>query len=217
MNSKKKFDKLDFATDIIAETESFKEEAKKDKKLSHYINNKTLLQEIILYKEELEKFKEGKIKVKPQVSNYIGSCILAIAERLSSKPNFYGYSFREEMLGDGIENCMMYLNNFDPKISENPFAYFTQIIWFAFLRRIQKEKKQAYIRMKMFQNMDKYGVIKDYIETTGELEGKNDNIYAEYFKLSELDVNYFDNKSQKKKCKKPKSKNIKTNLDEFME
>lgn len=217
MNSKKKFDKLDFATDIIAETESFKEEAKKDKKLSHYINNKTLLQEIILYKEELEKFKEGKIKVKPQVSNYIGSCILAIAERLSSKPNFYGYSFREEMLGDGIENCMMYLNNFDPKISENPFAYFTQIIWFAFLRRIQKEKKQAYIRMKMFQNMDKYGVIKDYIETTGELEGKNDNIYAEYFKLSELDVNYFDNKSQKKKGKKPKSKNIKTNLDEFME
>ena len=217
MNSKKKFDKLDLASDIIAETEIFKEEAKKDKKLSHYINNKTLLQEMISYKEQIEQFNQGKIKTKPQVSNYIGSCILTIAERLSSKPNFYNYSYKEEMMGDGIENCLMYLNNFDPKISENPFAYFTQIIYFAFLRRIQREKKQAYIRMKMFQNMDKYGVIKDYIETSGEIKEKNDNIYAEYFRLSELDVGYFEEKTKKKKNKKPKSKNIKTNLDDFME
>jgi hypothetical protein len=72
---------------------------------------------------------------------------------LATKPNFSGYSYKEDMIMDGIENCLLYINNFDHMKSSNPFAYFTQVIWYAFLRRIQKEKKQMYIRFKSSHNM----------------------------------------------------------------
>ena len=88
----------------------------------------------------------------PVIPDYVGACLLKIANRLSTKPNFINYTFREEMVSDGIENCINYINNFDPKKSKNPFAYFTQIIYYAFLRRIQKEKKQLYIKHKAIQN-----------------------------------------------------------------
>ena len=55
------------------------------------------------------------------------------------------------MISDGIENCLQYLDNFNPKTSNNPFAYFTQIIYYAFVRRIQKEKKQITIKQRMIQ------------------------------------------------------------------
>lgn len=71
---------------------------------------------------------------------------MKIATHLAHKPNFAGYSFKDEMVCDGIENCLQYIHNFDPKKSKNPFAYFTQIIFYAFLRRIQKEKKQLYTK-----------------------------------------------------------------------
>ena len=88
---------------------------------------------------------------KPQVSNYIGECILKIANHLSYKPNFINYTYRDEMIADGIENCIMYFRNFDPDKSKNPFAYFTQIIYYAFLRRIMREKKQLYVKYKATQ------------------------------------------------------------------
>ena len=91
-------------------------------------------------------------KDKPTIPNYVGHCILLIANRLSLKPNFVNYSYREEMISDGIENCISYFDNFDPEKSTNPFAYFTQIIYFAFLRRIQREKKQLYIKHKSYEN-----------------------------------------------------------------
>ena len=79
---------------------------------------------------------------------------MKIATRLSHKPNFINYSFRDEMICDGIENCMQYIDNFNPEKSNNPFAYFTQIIYFAFLRRIDKEKKQPYIKFKMSERLN---------------------------------------------------------------
>ena len=88
----------------------------------------------------------------PVIPDYVGSCLLKIANRLSTKPNFINYTFREEMVSDGIENCINYINNFDPNKSSNPFAYFTQIIYYAFLRRIQKEKKQLYVKYKSLEN-----------------------------------------------------------------
>jgi len=87
----------------------------------------------------------------PRVPNYIGECLYNIANRLSLKGNFVNYSYREEMISDGIENCLIYLNNFNPEKSDNPFAYFTQIIYFAFLRRIQKERKQLYVKHKVLE------------------------------------------------------------------
>jgi DNA-directed RNA polymerase specialized sigma24 family protein len=118
----------------------------------NYVNNKDLLEALINYKKAcVEAEDQGEIT--PRVPDYIGKCIYQIATRLATKPNFSGYSYKEDMISDGIENCLQYINNFNPEKSQNPFAYFTQIIWYAFLRRIQKEKKQMYIRFKSSQSM----------------------------------------------------------------
>lgn len=114
-------------------------------KPKHYVDNKLLLSAMISYKKELRRAKKNST-LSPRVSPYVGECIMKIATHLAHKPNFAGYSFKDEMVCDGIENCLQYIHNFDPKKSKNPFAYFTQIIFYAFLRRIQKEKKQLYTK-----------------------------------------------------------------------
>lgn len=118
---------------------------------AHYVDNKKLYQAIVEYKQ-LVLDKEAAGQPKPPIPSYIGHCMLMIASRLSLKPNFVNYSYREEMISDGIENCICYFDNYNPARSDNPFAYFTQIIYFAFLRRIQKEKKQLYIKHKSLEN-----------------------------------------------------------------
>jgi hypothetical protein len=118
---------------------------------THYVDNKQLYTVILQYKVDVENAEIQGLS-KPQIPNYVGECILLIAQRLATKPNFINYSYREEMISDGIENCISYFDNFDPSKSDNPFAYFTQIIYFAFLRRIQKEKKQVYIKHKTAEN-----------------------------------------------------------------
>ena len=120
------------------------------KKSEHYVNNKELLEALIVYREKVAIAKEKDLP-KPRITNYLGSCFLKIATHLSYKPNFVNYMFREDMISDGIENCVQYIHNFDPEKSKNPFAYFTQIIHYAFLRRIQKEKKQLDIKTKIIE------------------------------------------------------------------
>ena len=120
------------------------------KKSEHYVNNKELLAALIDYRAEVAVAKSKDLP-KPRISNYHGSCFLKIATHLSYKPNFVNYMFRDDMISDGIENCVQYIHNFDPNKSKNPFAYFTQIIHYAFLRRIQKEKKQLEIKTKIIE------------------------------------------------------------------
>ena len=120
------------------------------KKSEHYVNNKELLEALIVYREKVAIAKEKDLP-KPRITNYLGSCFLKIATHLSYKPNFVNYMFRDDMISDGIENCVQYIHNFDPEKSRNPFAYFTQIIHYAFLRRIQKEKKQLEIKTKIIE------------------------------------------------------------------
>ena len=120
------------------------------KKSEHYVNNKELLAALIDYRADVAVAK-AKDLPKPRISNYLGSCFLKIATHLSYKPNFVNYMFRDDMISDGIENCVQYIHNFDPNKSKNPFAYFTQIIHYAFLRRIQKEKKQLEIKTKIIE------------------------------------------------------------------
>ena len=122
----------------------------KRKKTEYYVNNKEFLAAITDYREKVHAAAEAG-EARPRVNNYIGSCFLKIATHLSYKPNFVNYMFREDMIGDGIENCVQYIHNFDPAKSNNPFAYFTQIIYYAFLRRIQKEKKQLEIKTKIIE------------------------------------------------------------------
>ena len=120
------------------------------KKSEHYVNNKELLEALIVYREKVAIAKEKDLP-KPRITNYLGSCFLKIATHLSYKTNFVNYMFRDDMISDGIENCVQYIHNFDPEKSRNPFAYFTQIIHYAFLRRIQKEKKQLDIKNKIIE------------------------------------------------------------------
>ena len=134
------------------------------KKTEHYVNNRELLEAMIVYRSKVEnsffqKYDRKPTKAdrakhwegKPPIPNYLGECFLKIATHLSYKPNFVNYMFREDMISDGIENCVQYIHNFDPDKSKNPFAYFTQIIHYAFLRRIQKEKKQLDIKTKIIE------------------------------------------------------------------
>ena len=120
------------------------------KKSEHYVNNKQLLEALIVYREGVAHAKENDLP-KPRITNYLGECFLKIATHLSYKPNFVNYMFGDDMISDGIENCVQYIHNFDPEKSRNPFAYFTQIIHYAFLRRIQKEKKQLDIKTKIIE------------------------------------------------------------------
>lgn len=120
-------------------------------KARNYINNKTLYGAMIHYKNDLQQALEHDAD-KPQVPNYIGESILLICSNLAKKPNFSGYTYKQDMISDGVMDCISAVDNFDPDKTNNPFAYFTQIAWNAFLRRIQKEKKQTYIKHKNFEN-----------------------------------------------------------------
>ena len=123
---------------------------KSTKKKEHYVDNKKFLAELIIYRQQIADAEEAG-DPKPRVSNYIGECFLKIATHLSYRPNFINYMYREDMIGDGIENCIQYIHNFDPEKSKNPFAYFTQIVYYAYLRRIAKEKRQQSIREKILE------------------------------------------------------------------
>ena len=133
----------------------------------HYVDNKLFLQAMIDWRENWTDDK--KETPKPPVSNYVGECFLKIATHLSYRPNFINYTYRDEMISDGIENCLQYVKNFNPEKSSNPFAYFTQIIYYAFLRRIQKEKKQTHVRNKIIEKSN-------YVSFT-TMEG-DDNAYT---------------------------------------
>ena len=127
------------------------------KRSEHYVNNKEFLAAIVEYKEKVALAAE-RGEAKPRITNYLGECFLKIATHLSFKPNFVNYMFKDDMVCDGIENCVQYINNFNPEKSKNPFAYFTQIIYYAFIRRIQKEKKQTHVKNKLIekQNYDMF-------------------------------------------------------------
>ena len=114
----------------------------------HYVDNKVFLQAMIEWKEKCKIAEEAE-EQKPAVTNYIGECFLKIATHLSYRPNFINYTYKDDMISDGIENCLQYASNFNPEKSNNPFAYFTQIIYYAFIRRIQKEKKQTHVKNRI--------------------------------------------------------------------
>lgn len=168
------------------------------KKTNHYINNSDFLKALIEYKDACDKATSVG-KAEPGIPNYIGECFLKIADHLSRKPNFVSYSFRDEMISDGIENCLMYFRNFDPIKSKNPFAYFTQIIYYAFLRRIQKEKKQLYVKYKA---TEQFGIL-DEFEMFEDADGHMRQFQL-YDNISEFIQTFEENKEKKKKSKELK-------------
>ena len=135
----------------------------------NYVNNEALLKAMKIYKAEYDK------GLPPSRANYdyIGVCINLIANRMTNHPWFIGYTpaWKEEMIYDGIENCIMYIYNFDAEKFSNPFAYFTQIVYFAFRRRLEKERKQQYIKLKLTENF--------FLENdlNGEIDLKVETLY----------------------------------------
>lgn len=176
---------------------------------TNYIDNKTFYEAIKKYKDTV-KAAESEGKPKPILPNYLGECVLLIANRLATKPNFVNYSYKDEMIADGIENCIMYIDNFDPDKSTNPFAYFTQIIYFAFLRRIQKEKKHLYIKHQVY----KQSAITDELfelQDGDEFDGGTVGSMYDNEKMSEF-VRSFEEGLEKKR--KPQEK---IGIDKFIE
>ena len=156
-------------------------------KSHYYVDNKKFYEAILDHQKSMRRAKRNKTPM-PKVPDYIGDCIAKIANHLSYSPNFINYTFREEMIGDAIENCLMYFDNFDPKKSTNPFAYFTQISWYAFIRRIGREQKQQYVKYKMAAT---YAHLfpKMYLDGEGK-QIRQDNQSYEY------DENYEENSLQ---------------------
>jgi hypothetical protein len=178
-------------------------------KQKHYINNEDFLKALIDYKNLCEIADQEK-KSSPSIPNYIGECFMKIAEGLSHKPNFINYTYRDEMISDGIENCLMYFNNFDPTKSKNPFAYFTQIVYYAFLRRIQKEKKYMYIKYK---STEQNGILDEY--DMMDLENGTSKQFELYDNISEFIENFEEVQQKKKETKKVVAKP--KGLEQFME
>ena len=145
--------------------------ATRRKRSEHYVNNKEFLAALEVYIAQVNRAKLND-KEPPQIPRYIGECFLKIANHLSYKPNFVNYMFKDDMICDGIENCVRYIHNFNPEKSKNPFAYFTQIIYYAFLRSISQEKKQLEIKNKILEKSNF-----DEVFDSNELDSAN---YSDY-------------------------------------
>ena len=169
----------------------------------HYVNNKEFLEAMIAWKDDYNKAISNDQK-QPPVTNYIGECFLKIATHLSYRPNFINYTYRDDMISDGIENCLQYVANFNPEKSKNPFAYFTQIIYYAFLRRIQKEKKQSHVKNKMLEKAE----VLPYVTMDGDDQTYN---------ITQVDLQNFLPEEDVYKPKKKLTKNKAKNLERFME
>ena len=162
------------------------------KKTEHYIDNSQFFEEMRAWKILVDEADKSGAN-HPPVTHYIGECFMKIAENLSRKPNFINYPYRDEMISDGIENCLLYAYNFDPSKSKNPFSYFTQIIYYAFLRRIQKEKKQAYIKLKKIEMSDVDSQMKKWFRENYLKVGDNFETLPTF--LTENDINSFEKKT----------------------
>lgn len=168
---------------------------------SHYVNNKDLLAALIEHRAAIKAAKKAKLPP-PELSRYIGMCFLDIAEHLSRKPNFMSYTFREDMIQDAVENSIQYVHNFDPKISKNPFAYFTQITYWAFLRRISKEKKSLYVKYKATEQL---GLLQQ--SAMHDLEGIGQD-KGRAFQVYENIADFIQNFEQGRKSKRRKKTKI---------
>jgi hypothetical protein len=152
------------------------EQAKAKRQANHYIDNQEFLAALLEHRERVQLAKETG-ESPPRISNYLGDCFIKIARHLSYKSNFINYSYKDEMISDAIENCLAVVNNFDPAKSKNPFAYFTQITFFAFIRRIQKEKKQLQTKYRYIDQLD----INELI-TQEQDSGEFQNQFLDYLK-----------------------------------
>jgi hypothetical protein len=187
------------------------------KKPIHYVNNQSFYNDIVIYRAKLKSAREEG-KEDPRIPDSIGLAIWKIAEKLSTKPCFAGYSFREEMVADGVENCILYFKDYDPdynpngdkEYKPNPFAYFTQVIYYAFLRRISKEERNRYIIYKNFQE-----VMCNNSDMNLLVDGEDNHLMpSQMYDNINTFMSRFEEKEEKKKQKR---KAVKEGLTKYIE
>ena len=191
----------------------------------HYVNNKEFSLAVVDYCESAEKARKQKSKNIPIVPDYIAECFLKIAEGLSHKSNFIRYTYREEMVMDAVENCLKAIKNYDIKTATrtgtpNAFAYFTQISWYAFLRRIEKEKKQQDIKLKYIANIgiDELVDNQDGDTPNDEAMAFVDNLRSRIDGVRANDLYWKDIVTEeKKKTRKRRAVNDDSDLKDFLE
>lgn len=176
---------------------------------NHYINNQEFLAALVAHRELVDAARAAGTEP-PPVSNYIGDCFIKIARHLSYKSNFINYSYKDEMISDAIENCLAVVNNFDQTKSKNPFAYFTQITFFAFVRRIQKEKKQMATKFRYIDQLDINNIV-----TQDHDNGEFTNQFLEFLK-TQMDQYEYEKvvSTITKKTEKILNKDIDTDTEE---
>tara|TARA_B100001248_G_scaffold68117_1_gene47981 strand:- start:14115 stop:14699 length:585 start_codon:yes stop_codon:yes gene_type:complete len=191
------------------------------KKSIHYVNNSDFSTAVVSYVEKVEESRKKQIEI-PKVPDYIAQCFLRIAEGLSHKANFIRYTYREEMVMDAVENCLKAIGNYNLEAATrtgkpNAFAYFTQITWYAFLRRITKEKKQQEIKLKY---LTKSGV-ENFVDVGTEKVAENQaSFFVDTLRNRIERVRSSDNEMKeivKKERKKRKVKLADSDLTEFMQ
>jgi len=166
-----------------------------------YVDNTQLYDSLVEYRKKC-KDADNSGRKKPKLPDYIGESILKIATRLSYRPNFANYHYREEMVSDAVLNCVTYIDNFDPKLSTSPFGYLTQICWFSFVRIINKEKKEKYVQYKFAELQNN----KDFQNWFNETYAGMDIGRRDFFGLTDSDMERFDEMCKPKKIKRSKKK-----------
>lgn len=185
--------------------EEVKRKMRKNREKNNYVDNKKFYTHMLKYRQEYDKAIE-KGTEKPKLSNFAGKCIFDIAHNLSMSGKFRNYTFRDEMVEDGIENAIAYAHNFNPEKYTNPFAYFTQIIYYAFIRRLNKEEKNLYVKYKSIQKFN----MESSLKTNGSLlieKAIDDEDYSEMIVPSESTLekmNEFIKKYEEKRGLKDK-------------
>ena len=190
----------------------------------HYVNNKEFSLAVVDYCNRLQKAQKQKSKKIPVIDDYIAECFLKIAEGLSHKSNFIRYTYREEMVMDAVENCLKAIKNYDIDTATrtgtpNAFAYFTQISWYAFLRRIDKEKKQQDIKLKYMANID-YDEVVDNANGNQQSDeaGQHlvDTLRQKIDDIKGVDRYWKDVVTEEKKKRKRRAVNVDSDLKDFL-
>lgn len=181
-------------------------------KTTEYVNNGTLLQELIVHRKAVRRAKRLG-QEPPLLNDYIGTCFLKIADHMSRKPRFLYYSFRQDMISEAVELCVRYVNNFDPAKSKHPFAYFTQITYHAFFHRINKERKQLYLRYKSTELL---GLLQGtQVHDTKELGLEKGRSFKVYENISDF-IQSFEQSRKQKKRRKPVKPSTRGTLRHFI-
>jgi DNA-directed RNA polymerase specialized sigma24 family protein len=192
---------------------------KSPKEKENYVNNKEFTQAVFQYVQNMEACRADS-KPEPQISEYIGNCLIKIANGIAKRPNFSRYSYKEEMVLDALENCIKAMPNYKIETitrsgNPNAFAYFTQIAWYAFLRRIQKEKKQQEIKERYIQNCG-IDSVADFSEMDREGESMVETIKSKNDKFLGRDISTKEIGTKIKERRK-KVRDEDSSLDYFLE